>query len=246
MKTILEICAGDIASVRAAADGGADRVELCAALGAGGLTPSQGFIAEAVRVGGVKVHVLIRAREGHFVYTADELEIMNRDIATAAQCGAAGVVIGALRHDATVDVDACRLLVKTARQHGLSVTFHRAFDQVRDPFTALEEIIGLGCDRLLTSGLRPTALEGAGMLHDLNEAAANRIVIIAASGVNSRNVAEIISRSGCHEVHASARSEVASPMTFTRNSVTMGSIADEDFRRLTTDIDEVRNIKAKI
>lgn len=246
MKSILEICAGDIASVKAAAHGGAERVELCSALGVGGLTPSEGFIREAARVCGVKIHVLIRPREGHFVFSDDEVNIMLHDIDVAADCGASGVVIGALNCDGKIDTDSCRRLVAAAKKHGLSVTFHRAFDQVADAFEALEAVIELGCDRILTSGLAPSAIEGAEMLRKLNEAAAGRITLIAAAGVNSRNAADIIRISRCHEIHASARHETPSPMSFVRGDVAMGAIADEDFKRKTTDINEVKRIKELI
>ena len=161
MNVLLEICAGDIASVIAAARGGAARVELCSALAVGGLTPSEGFIARAVAVPGVRKHVLIRPREGDFVYSPEEVAIMLADVAMAARCGADGVVVGALLPDGSIDTATTRLLVEAAHSRGLSVTFHRAFDHTADAVASLECIIALGCDRVLTSGLAPTALQGA-------------------------------------------------------------------------------------
>ena len=244
MDKLLEICAGDIASVVAAAQGGAARVELCSALAVGGLTPSEGFIRSAVAVPGVRKHVLIRPREGDFVYTPDEVEIMLADVEMAARCGADGVVVGALLPDGTIDTSTCMRLANAARNHGLSLTFHRAFDRTSDAFGSLESIVAMGFHRILTSGLSPTALEGAAMLQRLNVAAAGRITILAASGVNSGNAAEIVRLSGCHEVHASARKPQLSTMTFSRTEVAMGS-SDSD-TRLTTDLAEVRAIVASL
>lgn len=241
MKNILEICAGDIDSVRAAARGGAQRVELCSGLALGGLTPSLGFINEAVKVDGLRVHVLIRPREGDFVYSPAEVAVMLSDIDAAARAGAHGVVIGALRPDGSIDLDSCQAMVNRAKAHGLSVTFHRAFDRVAEPLTALNQIIALGCDYLLTSGCAPSAWEGVEMLHQLHTEAANRITIIAAAGVNSANAAEILCCSGCTQIHASARAAVPSRMHFSRVGVAMGA-ADNEANRLTTNQEEVSKI----
>lgn len=241
MKNILEICAGDIDSVRAAARGGAQRVELCSALALGGLTPSLGFINEAVKVDGVRVHVLIRPREGDFVYTPAEVAVILSDIDAAARTGAHGVVIGALRPNGSIDLDSSQAMVNRAKAHGLSVTFHRAFDRAAEPLTALNQIIALGCDYLLTSGCAPSAWEGVEILRQLHTEAANRITIIAAAGVNSANAAEILRRSGCTQIHASARAAVPSRMHFSRAGVAMGT-ADSEANRLTTNQEEVSKI----
>ena len=146
---ILEVCAGDLTSAQAAAQGGAQRIELCSALQLDGLTPSAETIEDARRIEGLKLHVLIRPREGDFVYDEAETDSMLRDIRLAHQLGADGVVIGALTPDNDVDMPLCRRLVDAAQ--GMQVTFHRAFDHARDPYQALEAIIALGCTRLLTS-----------------------------------------------------------------------------------------------
>lgn len=244
MNNLLEICAGDIDSVLAAAHGGAARVELCSALAVGGITPSEGFIRRAVAVPGIKKNVLIRPREGDFIYTPDEVAIMLDDVAMAARCGADGVVVGALLPDGSIDTSTCSRLADAARSQGLSLTFHRAFDRTADAVASLESIIAMGFDRILTSGLAPTALEGAATLKQLCEIADGRISILAGSGINSRNAAEIARRSGCHELHASARHTVPSTASFSRTEVAMGS-SDSD-TRLTTDVDEVRAIVAAI
>lgn len=244
MNALLEVCAGDIESVIAAARGGAARVELCSALAVGGLTPSEGFIARAVAVPGVKKHVLIRPREGDFVYSPEEVEIMLADVAMAARCGADGVVVGALLPDGSIDDFTTRLLVEAAHSRGLSVTFHRAFDRTADALVSLERIIAMGCDRVLTSGLAPTALQGADVLRRLVEVAAGRIAILAGSGVNSGNVAQLVRLSGVSEVHASARKPRLSAMKFMRSDVIMGS--NDSDTRLTTSPEEVQAIVAAL
>lgn len=239
MENILEVCAGDIGSVMAAAEGGAQRVELCAALALGGVTPSEGFVRAAAAQIGVKCHVLIRPREGDFVYTRYEAEIMLDDIDMAARCGATGVVIGALTPDNRIDADICGTLIERAKEAGLSVTFHRAFDCVANPLEALETVISMGADRLLTSGLARTAMEGADMLHRLNLHARGRISLIAAAGVNSANAAQVLRLSSCHEIHASARKPVRSLAECSEGGVSSEFYSDT---RLTTDAAEVRAI----
>ena len=228
MKPILEICAGDIRSVQAAAQGGAQRVELCSALSEGGLTPSYGLIKEALKIEGIKVNVLIRPRAGDFVYNDDELSLMRQDILAAKELGANGVVIGCLTPEGNVDIPACKGLMAAA--YGLSVTFHRAFDLVADPFQALEEIIDLGCDRILTSGLSATATEGVDMLKDLIAKASNRIVIMPGSGVTASNAGRILQLAGASEIHASAREEVESGMSFRREGVNMGTPGADEYK----------------
>lgn len=230
---ILEICADSIASVRAAAAGGAGRVELCSALGDGGVTPSVGLMRAARRVEGLKMHVLIRPRGGDFVYDADETECMIADIKAALECGADGVVIGALKPDGSIDTATCRRLVEAARGCG-NITFHRAFDLCRDPFEALEQIIALGCNRVLTSGLAPSAEAGIDMLRRLNAMAAGRLTILPGGGVSPANAARIIRETGCRELHGSLRSTVAGPMQYRRPGVAMGNPGADEYSRSIT------------
>ncbi len=239
-KNILEVCAGDIASVTAAAEGGASRIELCQGLTVGGLTPSVGLMQEARKVAGLKMHVLVRPREGDFVYNETETAAMTADIQAARDCGADGVVIGALMPDGSIDVKTCRRLISAA--NGMSITFHRAFDLARDPFDALEAIIDLGCDRILTSGQAANALEGAEMLRKLQETASSRLTILAGCGVTAGNAAEIIRRSGCREVHASARRLLQPVMTYRHEGVAMGTPGYDEYSRKSTHPDEVRAI----
>ncbi len=206
----VEVCAGNIQSVVAAARGGAQRVELCSALELDGLTPSAGLIKSARMVHGVKLHVLIRPREGNFVYDADEVEIMCHDILLAKQSGADGVVIGALTKDRDIDLPTCRHLIEAAQ--GLQVTFHRAFDQCRNPEQALEEIITLGCTRILTSGQQITAEAGIPVLKRLVALSAGRIIIMPGAGVNTKNARSILDQTGATEIHGSFRSMIGGQM----------------------------------
>lgn len=224
----------EVAGVLAARQAGADRVELCCALSEGGLTPSAGLI-EAVRaVPGIEVNVLIRPRGGDFVYDRHEARAMLRDIEIAAGLGVDGVVIGALTEDGDVDVPLCRELRAAAA--GLSVTFHRAFDMCRQPLDALAAIIGLGADRLLTSGQEATALAGAPLIAKLVAAAGDRLVVMPGGGITDRNARQLIDLTGVSEIHFSARTAVTSPMRHRNPRVSMGGApgADEYGRRRTS------------
>ena len=173
----VEICANSVESCQAAQCGGADRVELCAAIPEGGTTPSAGTIAVARKaLTRTRLHVIIRPRGGDFLYSDTEIAVMLRDIETARNLGADGVVLGCLTADGAVDVGAMRELMRASA--GLSVTFHRAFDVCRDPFEALEQIVSLGCQRILTSGQQPSADQGVALLKELQQRAAGRIVLM--------------------------------------------------------------------
>lgn len=198
----LEVCCGDLQSVCAAIEGGAHRVELCEALELDGLTPSEAMMESAIGMG-IPVQVLIRVREGDFVYNKEEVCKMQHDIRIARKLGAAGVVIGALMPDGSIDEDAIHRLMDEAE--GLSVTFHRAFDVCRNPEEALEKIISLGCHRLLTSGQAPTAEQGIPMLKKLVGQADGRIIIMPGAGVNPQNVSRILEETGAIEIHGSLR-----------------------------------------
>lgn len=236
----LEICAGSVCSAIAARDGGASRIELCSALEVGGVTPSAGLIREARKVEGIALHVLIRPRGGDFLYDESETACMEQDIVTARECGADGVVIGALTAEGEIDIAVCQRLVKAAE--GMHVTFHRAFDMCREPLKALEDIIALGCDRVLTSGQASTAQAGIPLLRQIVEAAAGRIKIMPGCGVNSDNASEILQATGATEIHASARKSIGSGMLFRHSGVSMGTPGSDEFARKETDAEEVRAI----
>ncbi len=231
MKRILEICAGDIDSVYAAARGGADRVELCCALSEGGLTPSLGMIEEAMSVPELKVNVLIRPRSGDFVYSEPELRVMLRNIETCKQLGVNGVVFGALTPTGDIDMEACRRMAEGAK--GLHMTFHRAFDMCRDPRKAVRDIMQLGFDRILTSGQEVSAMAGLALIRDLQKEFPN-ITFIAAGGVIPSNVTEIVAATGVREIHASAKTTVESAMTYRKKGVSMGSPDADEFSHTRT------------
>lgn len=203
---MVEVCIDGIDGLRAARTCGADRVELCAGLIEGGTTPSRGLIEEALALAGpVRVHVLIRPRGGDFVYSADERAVMRRDVAAAVAAGAHGVVVGALRPDGEIDTETVAEVLAAA--DGVSTTFHRAFDHVADPISALELLVRLGFDRVLTSGQQPTAAEGTPLLRSLVRQAAGRIGILAGGGITEQNVRTVVG-AGVAEVHFSAREPV--------------------------------------
>lgn len=243
-KPVLEVCAGDIESVQAASAGGAARVELCSALGEGGVTPSIGFISQALRVPGLKIHVLIRPRGGDFLYTPEEVDAMVEDIRACREAGVHGIVIGALTPYGDIDIPVCRRMIEAA--DGMSVTFHRAFDLCRNADEALDTIIELGCDRLLTSGQAASALEGVTMLKHLTDRAAGRLIILAGGGVSPENAAEILKKSGTSEIHASARATFASQMRYRKEGVAMGSPDSDEYSRKVTSPEIVAGIVEEI
>lgn len=218
---MLEVCVEDIRGVRAAVEGGANRLELCASLPQGGITPSCGLMSAAARAP-IPVHALIRPRAGDFVYDENETEVMRADVRAAVEAGAAGVVIGASRSDGTLDLALLAMLIGAAREAGslrgkpVSLTLHRAFDLCPDPHAALEAAIDLGFDRILTSGGAATAMEGRAVLAALATQARGRIKILAASGIGPNNVAEILA-TGVDEIHSSCRA----PRTGSDPRVTM-------------------------
>ena len=219
-----EICANSVASCIAAQEGGANRVELCAGIPEGGTTPSYGMIRNARENISIALNVIIRPRGGDFLYSESEIQEMIYDIKIAKELGADGLVFGCLNPNGSVDMDAMSRLMEAAGD--TPVTFHRAFDHTNDPYKALEDIISLGCARILTSGCRPTALEGAELLAQLVERAGNRIIIMPGCGVREGNIAEIARLSGAREFHFSARESVESGMIFRNPEVAMGSEDD--------------------
>ena len=207
MSPILEVCCGSLASALRAVEGGAERIELCSALSLDGLTPSTGTLCLLrARYPELRIHVLIRPREGDFVYTEDELQLMEADIRAAAAFGATAIVAGALTPDATIDIEATRRLRQAAPQ--LPFTFHRAFDRITDQTEALEQLISLGCDRVLTSGGAATAEAGIPQISRLVSQAAGRITILPGGGVNSTNARRILDSTGATEIHGSCSSRL--------------------------------------
>jgi copper homeostasis protein len=235
---IVEACVDSVSSALAAEKGGAGRIELCDALETGGITPSAAKIQLCVERLSIPVIVLIRARGGDFLYGDTTTEEMLRDITLAKGFGARGVAIGALLADGTIDVGRTRAMIEAARP--MEVVFHRAFDGTPDPLAALETLIGLGVDRVLTSGQAPTALEGAPILKRLVEGAAGRIAILAGGGVNEENAAAIVRECGVQELHIRGTTAVASGMTYKRPGFDLTKPLMPDNVRSVTDAARVR------
>lgn len=198
---LLEVVVDTAAGLRVAVDNGADRIELCAALSEGGLTPSIGLMKLAAETG-CPTRAMIRSRAGDFTYTADELHIMHNDIVAAAGCGLEGVVLGANQTSGALDEAALKGMVIHAKAHGLAVAMHRGFDLAPDPLEALEVAISLGIDTLLTSGGGKTAAQGLEGLATLMKQAAGRIEIMAGKGITAENVEPILA-TGITSIHAS-------------------------------------------
>lgn len=236
-----EICSNSVESCIAAQDGGANRVELCAGIPEGGTTPSYGEIATAREVlKTTRLHVIIRPRGGDFLYSPIEVKTMLKDIDVAKQLGADGVVFGCLTADGEIDLPVMRELMKASE--GLSVTFHRAFDVCRDAKKALEQIIDLGCNRILTSGQQPTAELGIPLLKDLQQQAAGRIILLAGCGVNEKNISRIAKETGIQEFHFSARESIKSNMSYKNEAVSMGgTVHIDEYERNVTTAQRVRN-----
>lgn len=239
-----EICANSVESCLAAQEGGADRVELCAGIPEGGTTPSYGEIKQARKLlTKTKLHVIIRPRGGDFLYTPLELERMEEDIRICRELGVDGVVFGCLTEEGEIDREANRRLVELARP--MSATFHRAFDRTADPMKALEDIISLGCNRILTSGQQPKAIDGISLLAQLEkklkEYPLPPIQLLAGSGVNEENIRQIFDATGIHEYHFSARVNVVSKMKHYNHEVYMGAKGADESNSLVTSAEKVRN-----
>lgn len=239
-KSKIEICANSVESAVKAQQGGAYRVELCAGIPEGGTTPSFGEIRIARQLlQQTKLHVIIRPRSGDFLYTPLEQEIMLHDIKVARQLGADGVVFGCLTTDGKVDMGTMKKLMNAVGE--MSVTFHRAFDMCHNPQEALEQIIELGCDRILTSGQEVTAEAGIPLLKKLLEWADERIIIMPGCGINSKNIRKIAEKTGANEFHFSGRTTTESDMLYRNSKVSMGgTVKIEEYKRDVTDPDIVK------
>jgi copper homeostasis protein len=232
---ILEIAANSVASALAAQEGGAGRVELCTALELGGLTPSHAQIALVRERLRIPLYVLIRPRAGDFFYSDLECETMQRDIETCAALGCDGVVFGVLDADGNVDMPRCRTLIAAAGSMG--VTFHRAFDLTRDPLSSLDDVIRLGCERVLTSGAQASALEGAALIRQWVERSAGRIVVMPGAGVDAGNIAKLQKMTGASEFHASAKRQHPSGMRWQPEL-----LKDMQHGELRSDVEQIRNM----
>jgi copper homeostasis protein len=232
---VLEICAFNLPAALAAEGAGADRIELCAGAEEGGVTPSAGLIRMAREKLQISLYPIIRPREGDFLYSEEEFRIMLRDVELCRGLGCDGVVIGMLLADGRVDQVRCGRLVETA--YPMGVTFHRAFDRAANPFEALEAVIRIGCERILTSGQRPVAMEGVSLLRELVREADERIVIMPGSGVRASNIAELAAKTGAVEFHTTARVACPSGMEFKNEAM------QEDLSMVMPSEEEIRRIR---
>lgn len=209
---IIEIATTDFTTTKSAVEGGADRIELCAALSEGGTTASFGTIKKCREAFNIQLFPIIRARSGDFLYSDDEFEIIINEVKLCKDLGCDGVVVGLLNKDGTVDIKRTSKLVNVA--YPLEITFHRAFDRCKDPFEALEQLIETGCQRILTSGQQPTAPQGIDLISQLVKTADKRIIIMPGSGVRKENIKELAEKTGAKEFHSSLRGNKKSAMQF--------------------------------
>jgi copper homeostasis protein len=212
MNYKLEVIGFNIKSCFTAQEGGASRIELCAGPGEGGTTPSYAFIKSARENLHIQLYVMIRPRGGDFLYSDEDFEMMKNDVAVCKKFDCDGIVTGILTKGGKVDKKRCKELIDLA--YPLEATFHRAFDRVKDPFEALEDVIELGFERILTSGLQPKATDGAQLLSQLIKQSDGRIIIMPGSGITSQNIISIAESTGATEIHSSASFSEESKMDY--------------------------------
>lgn len=211
-KYIIEIATSDFITSLSAVEGGADRIELCSNLAEGGTTPSYALIKKCRELFPVMLYPIIRPRGGDFLYTDEEFDIMMQDVKLYRQLGCDGVVLGLLNRDGSIDIIRTAKLIEAA--YPLGITFHRAFDRCKDPFAALEQLVQIGCERILTSGQQPAAADGVELIARLNKVADERIIIMPGSGVRKENIKMLAEKTGCTEFHSSLRAKEKSKMEF--------------------------------
>ena len=238
MSFTLEICCYNYRSCIIAAGAGADRIELCADAAEGGTTPSYSTIKRVKEKTGIDVYPIIRPRGGDFFYDTDEFSMMKTEILLCKELGCEGVVIGLLKQDGSVDKERCKQLVSLA--YPMGVTFHRAFDRAINPFEALEDIIETGCERILTSGHKPVASDGAHLIDELIRQANDRIIIMPGSGIRAANIAEVAKKTGAAEFHSSASIKVSSSMLFINEAM------QENLQTIMADENEVRGMQESL
>lgn len=219
---LLEICIDSIESAKNAIKGGATRLEICSSLSEGGLTPTPGLL-KSIQKYKIPIYAMIRIRPGNFVYTREEIDAMLDDLKILKNCNVDGFVFGALESDNTINKKYCREIIEAAKPK--PVTFHRAFDEVQDPFESLNEIINLGFERILTSGQKNTAIEGLDLIKQLVDKSDGKIVIMPGSGITCDNLSLIKINSGASEFHASAKIRIN--INCGKNNVKIGDKGDD-------------------
>ncbi|PMH37575.1 copper homeostasis protein CutC [Vibrio sp. 10N.286.49.B3] len=237
----VEVCIDNIESLHNAIAGGATRIELCSSLALGGLTPSYGFMRQAVKLSSVPVYAMIRPRQGDFLYDDDDIAIMLDDIDAAAKAGIDGIVFGVLTENGAIDMPLAKRIMSRANQHKLGATFHRAIDQCQDYSQAIEDIATLGCERVLTSGLASNALEGVMVLTDMVKLARGRFTIMAGAGVTADNAQYIMQQTHIHELHLSGKSTRASHMVL-HSDAHMGNQELDDYLIPVTSMKKIQQL----
>ncbi|MDO6497703.1 copper homeostasis protein CutC [Photobacterium sanguinicancri] len=240
----IEVCIDNLESLHYAQQGGATRIELCSSLALGGLTPSAGFMRLAAKHATIPVYAMIRPRQGDFLFSSDDVEIMLADVHAAKQAQLQGIVVGALTADGHIDRDILNALMKQAST--LGVTFHRAIDQCADPFAALDAVMQAGCERVLTSGLAPSAPEGIAMIKRMVGHCGNHLSIMPGAGVTANNALSIIQQTAVHEIHLSGKSTRPSLMQHIDPSAHMGNANVDDFAIPITSAKKISAVVEKI
>jgi len=213
MKRIAEICCGSYYDVKQAVEGGAERVELNSALALGGLTPAETELCMVKEDFSVKVIAMLRPRGAGFCYSDEEFRVMKRECQRLLECGADGIAFGCLRKDASLDEYKNQCILDLIKNKGKEAVFHRAFDCTEAPLTVVEQLISIGVDRVLTSGLKPKAIEGRDFLRRLQADYGGELEILAGSGIHSGNALELIEYTGIHQVHSSCKAWKTDPTT---------------------------------
>lgn len=236
----LEVCASSIESVLQAKEGGAYRVELCDNLSEGGTTPPLSWIEFSIEQADIQIFTLIRPRSGDFLYTDYEFNTMKKDIILCGEAGCHGVVLGILTREGQVDKKRCSELISLARSYQMSVTFHRAIDRAKDIFEAMEDVIDLGCDRILTSGGMSNTMMGKDVLKEMIIRAKDRIIIMPGAGINENNIAELVQYTGAKEFHGSFRTEQASKMLY------KNEVFKDDYTTTVSSSDKIREVLRRV
>ena len=237
-KIKLEIAVFSVEAALAAIKAGADRIEFCENPQEGGTTPSFGSLSALISLTSKPVFPIIRPRGGDFLYTENEFNAMRSDILMVRKLDYPGIVLGLLKADGSIDTVRTKRLVDLASP--MEVSFHRAFDRCNDPFKALEDIIAIGCKRILTSGQVPNAADATPLLKKLVEQAGDRIIIMPGSGVRSNNIKEIMQATGAKEIHSSARKMLPTQMLYAKDSM------NESLQATGVDADEIKKMLEKL
>ncbi|NOH99137.1 copper homeostasis protein CutC [Vibrio sp. 99-70-13A1] len=243
MSIEIEVCIDNLESLHNAIEGGADRIELCSSLALGGLTPSYGMMKQAAKISTIPVYAMIRPRQGDFIFDADDVDCMLLDITAASHAGLNGVVLGVLNKNGSINMPIMKQLSDEAHRLNLGITLHRAIDQSNDYQQALEDIIELGCERILTSGLASTAEQGCSILRSMVAQAKGRIDIMAGAGVNDSNAHTILNNTNVTSLHLSGKTTRSSKME-KASSAQMGHSDINDYVIPVTSTEKIMAIKA--